>query len=113
MFRQSLIDSLQAIFPNISWSGMQGLNPGQIAGGFAEEYDIETEDLPSSLFQSLSPSLFKGAAYNTYSPMMEAEGESLLGNLQASLSSADTRRAYGGFAGTSEAKKKKKLKYFF
>mgnify|MGYP003653515715 FL=1 len=108
MYRQSLLESLQSIFPNLSWLGMQNLTPGGIAGGFAEEYGIEPGDLPKSLFTSLSPSLFKSAQYKGYSPMMESEGTSLLTNLQSSLGGADVRASYGGFAGTSESKKKTK-----
>tara|TARA_R100000995_G_scaffold1111_1_gene760 strand:- start:2596 stop:3057 length:462 start_codon:yes stop_codon:yes gene_type:complete len=108
MFRQSLIDSLQTIFPNISWSGIQGLTPGRIAGGFADEYDIDPQDLPESLFQPLSQSLFKAAEYKTYAPMLQSEGESFLTDLTASMQGADVTRAYGGFAGSAQSKRKEK-----
>ena len=108
MFQQSIMQSLQTIFPDLQWGHLSGLTPEGIAGGFATEYDIDPEDLPSSLFQSISSGLLKGADYSTYSPMMQTEGSSLLTNLQSSLGGADVRKAYGGFAGTSEAKRKEK-----
>ena len=76
--------------------------------GFATEYDIDPEDLPSSLFQSISSGLLKGADYSTYSPMMQTEGSSLLTNLQSSLGGADVTKAHGGFAGSGGAKRKEK-----
>lgn len=108
MFQQSIMQSLQTIFPGLQWGQLAGLSPEQISAGFATEYDIEPTDLPSSLFQSFTPYLMKGADYKTYSPMMQTEGSSLLTNLQSSLGGADVRKAYGGFAGTSEAGKKEK-----
>ena len=108
MFQQSIMQSLQTIFPGLQWGQLSGLTPEGIAGGFATEYDIEPEDLPSSLFQSISPGLFKGADYSTYSPMMQTEGSSLLTNLQSSLGGADVTKAHGGFAGSGGAKRKEK-----
>ena len=108
MFKQSILQSLQSIFPGITWGELSGLNPDDISHAFAQEYDIETQDLPSSLFQSLSPGLFQASKYSTYSPLMQTEGSNLLTGLQGALGGADVSRAYGGFAGSSGAKRKEK-----
>ena len=53
MYKQSILDSLSGMFPNITWEGLSQLDPEGISSAFAQEYDIESQDLPSSLFSKL------------------------------------------------------------
>ena len=108
MYKQSILDSLSGMFPNITWEGLSQLDPEGISSAFAQEYDIESQDLPSSLFYKLDPSLFQASKYSTYSPMMQSEGSSLLTDLSTSLSGKDVSKAFGGFAGSGGAGTKEK-----
>lgn len=108
MFRQSIIDSLQSLFPGITWSGLQSLNPQAISEGIASAYGLQEQDVPAEMFQSLSPGLFESAQYQTYAPMMAAEGDTLLSNLKSTLGGIDVSKSYGGFAGTAASARKEK-----
>ena len=108
MYRQSILDSLQDIFPGLDWAQLQSLDSGSIAAGMASAYNLDEDDVTPDMFRGLSPSLFEAAKYKTYSPMMESEGDTLLTNLQTTLGGVDVSKAYGGFAGSVGAKKKEK-----
>ena len=101
MYQQSILDSLRGIFDQgFQWDDISQLNPEQISQAFAREYDIQEQDLPSSLFQTINPQLLGASEYKTYSPIMQTTGQSLLSDLKSGLEGADTTKAYGGFGKT-------------
>ena len=102
MFQQSILDSLSSIFGSgINWGDLSGFTGEDIASQIASTYDIEDEDLPASMFSTISPEMLKAASYKTYAPQLQAKGQSLLSGLYSGLGGKKARQAAGGFAGSS------------
>ena len=102
MFQQSILDSLQAMgFGQMNFGQLSDLTPQQIASQFQQEYGLTAEDLPSAMFQGITPEMIRGASYSTYSPQIQAQGQSMLPGLYKSLGGQAAQQAAGGFAGTS------------
>lgn len=101
MFQQSILESLQSIFGEMGWSQLTSLTPESIASGFAQHYGIDEQDLPPGMFQSISPEMLQAGSYKTYSPQLQAKGQSLLSGLYGGLGGKEATKAAGGFAGGS------------
>ena len=102
MFQQSILDSLQNMgFGGLGWNQLSGLSPDQISNVFQQEYGLTEEDIPSAMFQSISPEMLQGASYSTYAPQIQAQGQSMLPSLYKSLGGQAASQAAGGFAGSS------------
>ena len=82
--------------------GIAGFDPSAISKGLSQTYDISEKDLPSSLFQGISAGTLEGGMAKTFSPMIEATGESLLGKLTQQVGGKAGRQAFGGFAGSGQ-----------
>ena len=89
----------------LSYEGISGLDPGQIAGQLQSYYGLGSQDLPAHMFQGISSDLLQQGLSSTYSPQIEAGGSSLLGGLQSALGGQKGQQAFGGFAGSGQAKK--------
>ena len=101
MFQQSILDALSNIgFGQMGWSDISGLSPGQISTTFQQHYDLEESDIPSGMFQSITPEMLQGASYSTYAPQIQAKGQSMLSELQKGLGGQAATKALGGFAGS-------------
>ena len=101
MFQQSIIDSLQSIFGGgLDWNQLSGMGSQDIASEFAQHYDIEEQDLPAGMFQSITPEMLRGASYKTYAPQIQAQGQSFLPDLYKNLGGQAATKAAGGFAGS-------------
>ena len=86
MFQQNLLDSLQSIFGGgFNWNQLSGMGSEDIASSFAQHYDIEEQDLPAGMFQSITPEMLRGASYKTYAPQIQAQGQSFLPDLYKNL----------------------------
>ena len=101
MFQQNMLDSLQGIFESgLDWSQLSGMGSQDIASSFAQHYNIEEQDLPSGMFQSITPEMLRGASYKTYAPQIQAQGQSFLPDLYKNLGGQAATKAAGGFAGS-------------
>ena len=101
MFQQSILDSLANVgFQGLNWAGLGNLNQDEISQIFASHYDLNPEDIPSSLFQKITPEMLQSASYSTYSPQIQAQGQSMLPQLYEQLGGQVAKQAAGGFAGS-------------
>ena len=106
MFQQSILDSLANVgFQGLNWSGLANLGQDQISQMFAQHYDLDQQDIPSSLFQKITPEMLQSASYSTYSPQIEAQGQSMLPDLYKNLGGQSATQAAGGFAGSGGFRK--------
>ena len=92
---------------------LQGMGLG--AGGFGSggadiaetlmgQYNIpEGTPLSAEMFQTINPELLKGASMVAYSPLFQQKQQSALPQLLSQLGGQQTRKAYGGFAGSGGA----------
>tara|TARA_R110000824_G_scaffold39794_6_gene119956 strand:- start:626 stop:1105 length:480 start_codon:yes stop_codon:yes gene_type:complete len=107
MFQQSILDSLSSIFgQGTSWGDMSGFTGGDISSQIASMYDLYDEEtgenmLDPSMFSTISPDMLRAASHKTYSPQIQAKGQSLLSGLYSGLGGQKARQAAGGFAGSS------------
>ena len=102
MFQQSILDSLANVgFQGLNWTGLANLGQDEISQMFASHYDLNPEDIPSSLFQKITPEMLQSASYSTYAPQIEAQGQSMLPDLYKSVGGQQASQAAGGFAGSS------------
>ena len=102
MFQQSILDSLESMgFAPSSFSNLSTITPEQIASVLQSEYDLTDQDIPASMFQSISPEMLQAASFSTYTPQIQAQGQSMLPGLYKSLGGQQAQQAKGGFAGTS------------
>ena len=100
-FQQSILDSLQSAgFQNMAFSQLNQLTPEQIASTFAQQYNLDQEDLPSTMFQPIKQNLLQATNWGTYSPAVEAEGQTKLQGLYKGLGGTGATQAAGGFAGS-------------
>ena len=101
MFQQDIMQSLSDMFSNVdTWSSIGGLSQGDIAGRFADKYDLSSDDVQADMFQQISPEMLKAGQWKTYSPMVEAQGQSLMQDLMKQLTGSQATQAAGGFAGS-------------
>ena len=84
------------------YAGLSGITPGQISTGLSQSYGIPTGDLPSAMFPGISQEMLRGGMASTYSPMIQATGQSLLGDLSKEFGGQAGRVAAGGFAGSGQ-----------
>ena len=107
MFQQDIMQSLSDMFSNVdTWSSIGGLSQGDIAGRFADKYDLSSDDVQADMFQQISPEMLKAGQWKTYSPMVEAQGQSLMQDLMKQLTGSQATQAAGGFAGSGARRKK-------
>ena len=66
------------INPEGGFSGIAGISPEQVSQQLQSQYNLSSEQLPTSLFQPISADLLRGGMASTYSPQIEATGGSLL-----------------------------------
>ena len=85
-----------------SYGGISEITPQEIQSGLTGAFGVQAGDLPSSIFTSIGSDVLKGGMAGTYSPMIEATGSSLLGNLTQSMGGQEGRQAAGGFAGSAQ-----------
>ena len=106
MFQQSILDSLEEMgFGSLNWNELSNLTPESISSVFQQHYNLTEENIPSALFQSISPEMLQGARYSSYAPQVQAKGQSMLSDLQLGLGGEKAKLAAGGFSGSGGFKK--------
>ena len=84
------------------FSGISQLGAGDIANAMRNVYGLSAGQLPSSMFQTISSSLIEGSMPGTYSPQIQATGQTLLGDMLQSAGGQKGIQAAGGFAGSGQ-----------
>ena len=99
-----IMAQLQSMGLNITggFGGISGYGAGDISGALQQQYGLTSEQLPSSMFQPISSEWIKGALPGTYSPQIEATGQTLLGDMLTGMSGQKGKQAFGGFAGSGQ-----------
>jgi hypothetical protein len=87
-----------------AYGDISTFTPENIAGNLRSYFNLGTSDLPAHLFQGISSDLLQQGLGKTYSPQIEAGGQSLLGGLTSTMGGQKGQQAYGGFAGSGQAK---------
>lgn len=85
------------------WGDIADVSPASIAGALQNYYGITSENLPPHLFQGISSDILQQGLQKTYSPQIEATGQTLLTNLQSTMGGQKGKQAIGGFAGSGQA----------
>ena len=84
------------------FSGISGIAPSQVSQSLQTQYGLTPGQLPTSLFQPISGELLKGTMASTYSPQIEATGQTLLDKMLKSAGGTQGKQAFGGFAGSGQ-----------
>ena len=84
------------------FSGLSQLGPEQISTALQGQFGLTSSQLPSSLFQPISEELIKGSLTSTYSPQVQATGQTLVDKMLQSGQGQMGRQAAGGFAGSGQ-----------
>ena len=104
----AMIDTIMEQLQNLGidtqggYAGISNISPEQMASAFQSKYGLSASQLPSSLFQRISPDILKAGLTSTYSPMIETTGQNLLGSMLDSMAGKEGRQAAGGFAGSGQ-----------
>jgi len=99
-----IMQQLQSMGLDVSggFSGLGQLGAGDISQALQSQYGLSSYQLPSSMFQPLSSDLLKGGLAGTYSPQVEATGQTLLSKMLAAGGGEKGIQAAGGFAGSGQ-----------
>ena len=104
MFQQSILDALSGVgFGSLGWDELSNqsiMGSQNIANVFGEHYGLSQEDIVPGMFQSITPEMLQGASYKTYSPQIQAQGQSMLSDLYKGLGGQAAAKSAGGFAGS-------------
>ena len=101
--RQDILSQLGQMGINVpSYGGISGITPEMIQQGLSSSFGVRHSDLPSSMFSGIGSDVLKGGLASTYSPMIEATGTSLLGDLTQQMGGQAGKQAAGGFAGSAQ-----------
>ena len=84
------------------FGGIGQLGGGDISQALQGQYGLTASQLPSSMFQPISSELIKGGLASTYSPQVEATGQSLLSKMLTDARGQKGMQAAGGFAGSGQ-----------
>lgn len=83
-----------------SYMELGNLQPGTISTALQDYYGLSEQDIPAHMFQGFSSNILGAGLGKTYSPQIQATGQSMLGKLQESLGGQKATQAAGGFAGS-------------
>ena len=104
----AMIDDIMAQLQQMGLStgggfgGIGGLGASEISQALQGQYGLTEGQLPSSLFQPISSELIKGGLSSTYSPQIEATGQTLLDKMLTQTQGQAGKQAFGGFAGSGQ-----------
>ena len=85
-----------------SYMELGNLQPGTISTALQDYYGLSEQDIPAHMFQGFSSNILGAGLGKTYSPQIQATGQSMLGKLQESLGGQKATQAAGGFAGSGQ-----------
>ena len=86
-----------------TYQGLSEFDQGQISSNLQSFFGLSQSQLPPHLFQGISSDLLQQGVGKTYSPQIQAGGQSLLGGLTSTVGGQKGQQAYGGFAGSGQA----------
>ena len=90
-------------FQDTTYGGISGISSNQIGEALRSHYGLGAQDLPSSMFQTISEDLLQQGLSSAYSPQIQARGASLSSDLRRTLGGQKGQQAYGGFSGSGQA----------
>ena len=100
---QDILEQLQTMgFEDATYGGISGYNQQEIAERMRAHYGLGAQDLPDSLFRTISEDLLQKGLSSAYSPQIQARGASLSGDLASTLGGQKGQQAFGGFAGSGQ-----------
>ena len=99
-----IMQQLQSMGLNVSggFGALSSLGGGDISQALQGQYGLTGEQLPSSMFLPISSDLIKGGLAGTYSPQVEATGQTLLSQMLTAGGGQKGFQAAGGFAGSGQ-----------
>ena len=101
-----ILTQLQTMgFQDTTYGGISGISSNQIGEALRSHYGLGAQDLPSSMFQTISEDLLQQGLSSAYSPQIQARGASLSSDLRRTLGGQKGQQAFGGFAGSGQAQK--------
>ena len=103
----AMIDDIMAQLSDIGidaggFSQLSQIIPQQIATALQGQFGLSGAQLPASLFQPISDDLIKGSLTSTYSPQIQATGQTLVDKMLQAGQGQQGRQAAGGFAGSGQ-----------
>ena len=103
---QDILSQLEGFgFWGMDFLDIADLDPSGISQKLRTKFGLGGADLPSHLFQPISQDILASGLAKTYSPQVEAHGQSLLGDLQSTLGGEQGKKAMGGFAGSGQQRR--------
>jgi hypothetical protein len=103
MFQQNILDALASMgFGQMGWGQLSGLSSHDIASTLAGQYGVQQQDLPASMYQSITPQMLQAASYKTYAPQIQAVEQGSLKELYEGLGGRKATLAAGGFSGSGQ-----------
>ena len=101
---QELLQQLSNIpgLGGYNFSQLPNISPETILQSMAGIYNVPESLLSPSLYNPISATQMQAAKGKSYSPLMEAKGDTLLQQLTQSMGGSKAQRAAGGFAGSGQ-----------
>jgi len=87
------------------YMGIQNITPSDISSTLQSYFGLGSQDLPAHMFQGISSDILRSGLSSTYSPQVQAGGQSLLTDLQKTMYGKEGRTAAGGFAGSAQQRR--------
>lgn len=97
--------SIQQLLEQLEGMGLSGFGAQSedIASQLTSQYGLGATPLTGEMFQTISPGLVKGASMSAYSPLFQQKQGAMMTDLMTTLGGGETKKAYGGFAGSGGA----------
>ena len=99
-----IMAQLQSLGINVSggFTGLSDISGSHISQALQGQYGLTSQQLPSSMFQGISSDLIKGGLAGTYSPQVQATGQTLMDKMLTQVQGKAGKQAFGGFAGSGQ-----------
>ena len=93
------LTGMNLLTPGQTFSDISSISPSSIEESLEGTYGGLLEE---SMFQGISPFMTQRAYGKTYSPLMQSQSGTLIGDLSAQLGGQQGKQAAGGFAGSGQ-----------
>tara|TARA_R110000824_G_scaffold73856_3_gene187960 strand:- start:7878 stop:8348 length:471 start_codon:yes stop_codon:yes gene_type:complete len=99
-----IMAQLQSMGINVSggFTGLPDISGFNISQALQGQYGLTEQQLPPSMFQGISSDLIKGGLAGTYSPQVQATGQTLMDKMLTQAQGKVGKQAFGGFAGSGQ-----------
>lgn len=88
-----------------SYGDIANISQSDIAAAMTSGFGAAGEFMNPQMFQTIGTGVLEGGRARTYTPMIEATGQSYLQDLLEGMGGEKSKQAYGGFAGSSQQKR--------